>query len=371
MDVSAVRAEFTLDWGVAHLNHGSFGAVPRRVQEAVTQARAAAERDFDAFFEDRLFADLERSRTALAAWLGWDPAGTVFTANATTALQTALAHLAPGPDDEVVTTTHEYDATGLALELLAGRGVRIRRVPVAGLSATAAVSAVLDAVGPRTRAVLLSHVTSPWAELLPVEEAAAALAGSSTALVVDGAHGPGLVDTSRVTGQGAWYAATLHKWGHFPRGTGALFIPPGARAGVRPLVTSWHAHAPTAPERFSWVGTTDIAPFLVTDAVREVHRTLAAAGARQRMRALTETVRRALHKLPGAEQIPGNSQTPAMAAVRLATSDGAGLKRALAARGVHLWAGATAEGTVVRASLASYVSDDDVYRALHALRELL
>lgn len=366
-----MRDQFTLGWGVAHLNHGSFGAVPRAVQEAVSRVRAAAERDYDAFFEGRLFADLERSRTALAAWLGWDPAGTVFTANATTALQTALAHLAPGPDDEVVTTTHEYDATGLALEVLAARGVRVRQVPVAGLSATAAVGAVLDAVGPRTRVVLLSHVTSPWAELLPVEEATAALAGSSTALVVDGAHGPGLVDTSRVTRHGAWYAATLHKWGHFPRGTGALFIPPEARAEARPLVTSWHAHAPTAPERFSWVGTADVAPFLVTDAVCEVHRTLAAAGAQQRRLALTETVRWALHELPGAEPIPGNSTTPAMAAVQLPASAGTGLKQALADRGIHLWAGATPEGTVVRASLAPYVSDDDVDRALHALRELL
>lgn len=178
VDVTAVRDAFSLDWDVAHLNHGSFGAVPRSVQDAVARTRAAAERDYDAFFADRLFDELAASRTALAAWLGWSPEGTVFAANATTALQTAVAHLALQPGDEVVTTSHEYDATNRVLELLAGRGVTIQIVPVSALDAPTIVARVLDAVGTRTRAVLLSHVTSPWAEVLPVELAAAALAGT-------------------------------------------------------------------------------------------------------------------------------------------------------------------------------------------------
>ena len=371
VDVTAVRDAFSLDWDVAHLNHGSFGAVPRSVQDAVARTRAAAERDYDAFFADRLFDELAASRTALAAWLGWSPEGTVFAANATTALQTAVAHLALQPGDEVVTTSHEYDATNRVLELLAGRGVTIQIVPVSGLDAPTIVARVLAAVGTRTRAVLLSHVTSPWAEVLPVELAAAALAGTRTTLLVDGAHGPGLVDTSAVTRHGAWYAATLHKWGYFPRGTGALHVPADARDTVRPLVTSWHVGAGTAAERFSWLGTSDVAPLLVTDDVRAVHRDLEGAGAVQRAALLTDWLRHELQELPGAEPVPGNAATPLMAAVRLPASDGAALRRALAARGIQLWAGQTAEGTVVRASLAPYVSDGDVDRALGALRDLV
>jgi len=50
-----------------------------------------------------------------------------------------------------------------------------------------------DRIGPRTRAVSVSHVSSPTAPALPVEEICAAARAHGALAIVDGAHAPGQV----------------------------------------------------------------------------------------------------------------------------------------------------------------------------------
>jgi isopenicillin-N epimerase len=61
-----------------------------------------------------------------------------------------------------------------------------------------------------------------------------------------------------------------------------------------------------------------------------------------------------------------------MVAVGLPTAtDPEHLLRALHRRGIDLWCGSTAEGPVLRLSVAPYTSPEDVDRGLAALEELV
>ena len=107
------RDDFVLAPGRTFLNHGSFGATPRAVLEAARRLRGEAERDFPDFYHRRLFPLLEDSRRAVCEHLGIAPDRGVFVRNSTTAMQTAVDHLALRAGDHVVTTSREYEATAV------------------------------------------------------------------------------------------------------------------------------------------------------------------------------------------------------------------------------------------------------------------
>jgi isopenicillin-N epimerase len=95
-------------------------------------------------------------------------------------LRSLAPHWAPG--DELITTNHEYNACRNALDYVAGlTGARVVVVGVPFPIAEPAqvVEAVAAALTPRTRLVLIDHVTSPTGLIFPVAEIAARAAAGA------------------------------------------------------------------------------------------------------------------------------------------------------------------------------------------------
>ena len=97
------------------------------------------------------------------------------------------------------------------------------------------------------------------------------LEARGVAVLVDGAHAPGMIPL-RVEDLGAsWYVANLHKWCCAPKGAAFLHVRRDLQAGTRPLAVSHAANDPRptpSPFRraFDWTGTLDPTPFLATPA---------------------------------------------------------------------------------------------------------
>ena len=91
------RLLFSLDPAVAHLNHGSFGAVPIGVQRAQQRLRDEIEANPMRFFAAGLHDRIAHTRRHLAAFVGADPDGTALVPNATTGIAIVLQSLRPGP----------------------------------------------------------------------------------------------------------------------------------------------------------------------------------------------------------------------------------------------------------------------------------
>ncbi|MFD3660016.1 aminotransferase class V-fold PLP-dependent enzyme [Streptomyces sp. NPDC058659] len=226
---------FRLDPAVAHLNHGSFGAVPVPVAEAQRRLSEEAMADPDAFFlgvPDRLAV----ARGRVAAHLGADPEGIAFVANATEAANLALDALRLDADDEILVTDHGYGT------VVAAAARRARTVTVAldpGLPDEDAVrEAVLAALTPRTRAVLIDQISSPTARPLATPRLLAGLRERGITTVVDGAHAPGML-AEPLAGEPDFWFGNLHKWAYAPAGSGVLAVAPAHRARVAAPVPSW------------------------------------------------------------------------------------------------------------------------------------
>ncbi len=305
----------------AHLNHGSFGAVPLPVQRAQTRLRTEQELDPDGFFAD-LPARIAAARTRIAAELGTDPALLTLVSNVTEAAAIALDTIPFAPGDRILVTDHGYGAVTRAVVRKAaetGAEPVVVRVPLGAPDEHPVREAVLAAVDGRTTVAVLDQLTSPTARLVAGPALLAELRERGVTTVVDGAHAPGMLPTPVDPHADFWFG-NLHKWAFAPRATGVLAVRPEWAARVRPTALSWE-HDKGFPGNVEWRGTCDYTPWLAAPAGFELLRELGRAAVAGHNAALAAYGQRVLAERAGLAPLPA---TPGvwMRAVRLPAGHG-------------------------------------------------
>jgi isopenicillin-N epimerase len=322
-----------LDPEVVFLNHGSFGATPRTVLDRQAEVRRLMEVEPLQFFDHLYQDELDRARSALGEFVGAPPEGLAFLANATTGVNTVLASLSLNPGDQLVTTDHEYNACRNALEAAAERAgaeVVVARVPFPIRSADQVVEAVLGSMGPRSRLLLIDHVTSQTGLVLPLGRLVEEAGGRHVEVLVDGAHAPGMVDLDIESLGVAYYTGNLHKWVCAPKGAAFLSVREDLRQRVRPLVISHGANASsTTRSRFhlehDWTGTRDPSAWLSVESALTAVASLVAGGwqeVRERNRNLALEGRRILCDALGVDVPSPDSMIGSLASIPLPDGDG-------------------------------------------------
>ena len=263
----ASRDPFLLDPEVVFLNHGSFGACPRPVFDVYQEWQVRLEREPVELFARRLEDELGLVRSALAAYVGAPADDLVLVPNATAALNLVLRSLRLGPRDEILTTEHEYGAVELLLRFVVERtGARLVRRP--GEDAESIWSGATE----RTRILVMSHVTSPTALLLPVVEVCARAREAGVLSVVDGAHAPGHVPLDLARLGADFYAGNCHKWLCAPKGSGFLYARPDRQELLDPLVVGWGYQESKFALRHGLQDTRDPSAYLAVPAAIEFVR---------------------------------------------------------------------------------------------------
>jgi len=266
-----VRALWSLDPSVTFLNHGSFGAAILPALEAQAGWRTEMEREPVDFLVRMLPAALDEARAAASSFLRADPQGFAFVPNATTAISTVLANRAPGPRDRVVITDHSYPAVVKAATKACREGggeLVVVQLPLPLPPSDTIVRAIASSLDDRTRLVIVDHVTSPTAVILPVEEIVRECRRRGVAVLVDAAHSVGMLPVD-VDALGAdFWTGNFHKWCCAPKGSAALVVGAEHRRDVHPLVTS-HGFGGTFQEAFDWTGTADVTAWLSVPAALE------------------------------------------------------------------------------------------------------
>lgn len=271
-----MQSAWALDPDVLPLNHGSYGATPTAVLAAQQHVRDRFEANPTGFVEDVYLEELDASRARLADFLGTDQDALAFVPNATTAVAAVVSSLDFAAGDEILVTDHAYNACRNVVDAVATRsGARVVVAPLAfpGASPSEAADAVLSRVTPRTRLVMVDHVTSPTALILPVEEIVANLE-PDVPVLVDGAHAPGMLPLALATLDASFYAGNLHKWVCAPKGAGFLVVAERHRARIRPPVISHGWNTPRGSRSrfhllFDWTGTFDPSAWLAVPAALE------------------------------------------------------------------------------------------------------
>jgi isopenicillin-N epimerase len=257
-----MREGFLLDPEVAYLNHGGYGACPVEVFEEYQRLQRELEREPTSFFIRGYEEAIRQARAALAGFVGARTDDLVFVPNATSALNAVLRSLRIRQNEEILTTKHEYGAILRTLEFIRANVVRVEP------------EELIESIGIRTRAIVVSHITSPTALVLPVAEICAAARQAGVFAIVDGAHVPGHVPLDIEAMWPDVYAGNCHKWLCAPKGAGFLWARPEHQEWIEPLVVSWGYHeGADFGERHGWQGTRDPAAYLAVPKAIEVHAT--------------------------------------------------------------------------------------------------
>ncbi|GIX04464.1 MAG: cysteine desulfurase [Planctomycetaceae bacterium] len=178
---------------------------------------------------------VEHSRQLLAQLLHVaEPAQIIFTFNGTDALNTALWGLCR-PGDHVISSTWEHNSVLRPLHALQ----RTRQVHITWLTPDQhgwiAPTALLQALTPQTKLIVLQHVSNVCGVIQPLEAWCEVLADHPAWLVIDGAQAVGHFPLSLSASRVDVYAASGHKGLGGPLGTGFLYLSPRVTPHLQPF----------------------------------------------------------------------------------------------------------------------------------------
>lgn len=263
-----------LDPEITYLNHGTVGAVPRRVLAYQQKLRDEMERQPARFVLREVSrmvgvprsepGRLRRAAIAVAEFVGARGEDLVFVDNATTGATAVLRSLPLAPGDEILVTDHGYGAVTKVAAFVARESraaVRTAAVPYPHFDAARLIESVAAAIGPRTRLLVVDHITAESALILPIAEIAAVCRAKGVLVLVDGAHAPGTLALDVPSLGVDFYTANLHKWAHAPRSTGFLWAAPAHQPMLHPPVISWGLDKGFVAE-FDFLGTRDTTAWL-------------------------------------------------------------------------------------------------------------
>jgi cysteine desulfurase / selenocysteine lyase len=257
---TALQHEFpTLDReGLVYLDSAATSQTPRSVIDAMTSyyetTRSSVHRGVYplAVEATELF---EAGREKAASWLRWDPECTIFTRNATEALNMVAAtwgraNIVPG--DRIVLTELEHHSNLVPWQQLAiEKGALLEWVPIddEGVLDLAVLDGFLQ--GGDVKLVAVGHVSNVTGTINPVADIAARAHAKGAVVVVDGTQAvPQIpVDLSDIGAD--FYAWTGHK-AYGPTGIGILHGRRELLEAMPPWLTGGHMVRRVTKERTTW-----------------------------------------------------------------------------------------------------------------------
>ena len=247
-DVEAVRADFPIlgrtvnGRPLVYLDNGASAQKPQVVIDAMTQVYSHDYANVHRGLHELSTIATERYesvRGKIARFIGApSEQEIVFTTGTTEAINlVSYAWAAPRmqPGDEIVLSIMEHHANIVPWHFLRERqGVVLKWVDV-DADGDLDPQAVLDAVGPRTRLIAVTHMSNVLGSVVDVKAICAGARDRGVPVLVDGSqaavHMP--VDVSDIGCD--FYAITGHKL-YGPSGSGAIFIRSERMADMRPFL---------------------------------------------------------------------------------------------------------------------------------------
>jgi L-cysteine/cystine lyase len=228
-DIQAVRDQLPGVHDTVYLNTGTCGPMPLATYNAMqedmkldlTKAR------IDSGHFPHLLESRTAARQAIAKAVGANVSEIAITSSTTDGMYTSILGYRWHAGDELLLTNIEHPG-GMIPSFLAKRryGIRVKVVDIGlgGGEASGIVAAFERAMTPRTRMIVLSHVSYTTGAKLPLKEIVALAHAHDVLVVADAAQTYGALDLDLHDEGVDAYAFAGQKWMCGPDGTGGLYI---------------------------------------------------------------------------------------------------------------------------------------------------
>jgi selenocysteine lyase/cysteine desulfurase len=378
-----IRDQFILDPDWIFLNFGGLGSCPLPVLNALSEFTRAEERAPSAGHDEKPWQNV---KTKLARALGRtcrkEDLGLI--GGATEGVNVIIHGLPLRKGDEVITSTHEHVAVHSALLHRMNRdGIVVRLFEPDIVSAQGNVDRIAGLITPKTRLVIMSHVTCTTGQLFPVKDIAALAHSKKIWFALDGAQAPVCSPFDIVETGVDFYTCSTHKWMMGPKRTGFIYVRQGLVDVLRPLTVGGGSSdrydiakgefvLKQTAERFE-SGTQNDALFYSLGTALDLVATIGVDRIAQRCRPMAERFYRGLGEIPGVERLSPQEEAyrTLMIGFRMKTHPHTEIMTQLAKD--HIRARPVGEGGLNSIRVSFYLNnrDEDVTAALDSLKKLL
>lgn len=284
---SRVQQAFTVDRSLVNLNNGGVSPAPAMVQDAMKRhldySNLAPAHTMWRILEPQR----ETVRDRLARAWGTDAEEIALTRNASESLQVCQFGINLLRGDEALTTTQDYPrmlATFRQRERREGIVLRTISIPTPAENPSEVVRRFEEAITPRTKMILVSHMINITGQILPVREVVALGRARDIPVIVDGAHALGHFEFKISDLECDYYSTSLHKWLFAPHGTGLLYVRQSKIRDLWPLMGA-DASLDENIRKFEEIGTHPAANYLAIAEALTFHEAI--GGARKQARLIT------------------------------------------------------------------------------------
>lgn len=181
----------------------------------------------------------QKSVNALAEIAGCAPDELIITRNTTESLDTIIGGIHWQQGDEAIMAEQDYGAMLDMFKLVSDRyGVvnKIISIPNHPKDDQEIVTLYKNAITPKTKVLLVSHMINITGQILPIKKITAMAHQYGVQVIVDGAHAFAHIQFKISDLDCDYYAASLHKWLSVPLGAGILYIKKEQIKNIWPLI---------------------------------------------------------------------------------------------------------------------------------------
>jgi isopenicillin-N epimerase len=222
-----IRNAFSVDRNVINLNNGYCSPAPRTVQDAMHRLLEYTDMGPYHTMVNVLYRQVETVRRRLAQAAGCDPEEIAITRNSSESLENAQYGIDLKPGDEVLTTNQDYPRmieTFKQRQRREGIVLKLISFPVPTVGMDDLYRRFEQAVTPRTKVILVCHITNRTGQIFPVKRIAEMAHARGIPVICDGAHAFGQFPFKISDLDVDYYGVSLHKWTYAPVGTGFLYV---------------------------------------------------------------------------------------------------------------------------------------------------
>ena len=222
-----IRNAFTIDRNVINFNNGYVSPAPLPVQDAVKRYLDYSNMGPIQTMVNVLYPQIEQVRTNLAQVAGCSREEMAIVRNASEANEIVQYGIDLKPGDEVLTTDQDYPRMLMTFRQRERReGIKLVTIsfPVPVMSADDLYDRIAKAITPKTKLILICHITNRTGVIFPVKRIADLAHSKGIPLMVDGAHAFNHFPFKISDLNCDYYGCSLHKWTCAPIGTGFLYV---------------------------------------------------------------------------------------------------------------------------------------------------
>ena len=224
---SQIQSAFDLDRTIVNFNNGGCSPSPDSVHRAFKRDLDYSNQGPSYYMWKDLEPNIEGVREQIARNFGCDKEEIAITRNASESLLIVQLGLDLKPGDEILTSIYDYPRMLTTWDQRARRDkivVNKVKYPVPLMDPKDYIKTIEEAITPKTKAILTSHVVFLTGQILPIKEIATIAHSKGIPFICDGAHSFSHFPFTLKDLDCDFFGTSLHKWTYAPIGTGFLYV---------------------------------------------------------------------------------------------------------------------------------------------------